>query len=42
MDDRYPEFAEDAEELSVTSLDPKERKLARRIRIQWRLEALAK
>ncbi|KYN28809.1 PREDICTED: dynein regulatory complex protein 1 [Trachymyrmex cornetzi] len=42
MDDRYPEFAEDAEELSVTSLDPNERKLARRIRIQRRLEALAK
>ncbi|XP_018403507.1 PREDICTED: dynein regulatory complex protein 1 [Cyphomyrmex costatus] len=42
MDDRYPEFAEDAEEPSVTSLDPKERKLARRIRIQRRLEALAK
>ncbi|KYN42803.1 hypothetical protein ALC56_02605 [Trachymyrmex septentrionalis] len=42
MDDRNPEFAEDAEELSVTSLDPNERKLARRIRIQRRLEALAK
>ncbi|KYM79775.1 hypothetical protein ALC53_09697 [Atta colombica] len=42
MDDRYPEFAEDAEELSITSLDPNERKLARRIRIQRHLEVLAK
>ncbi|KAG5313008.1 DRC1 protein, partial [Pseudoatta argentina] len=42
MNDRYPEFAEDTEELSVTSLDPSERKLARRIRIQQRLEVLAK
>jgi len=42
MDDRYPEFAEDAEELSITSLDPNERKLARRIRIQRHLDVLAK
>lgn len=42
MNDRYPEFAEDAEEPSVTSLDPSERKLARRIRVQRRLEALTK
>ncbi|XP_024890506.1 dynein regulatory complex protein 1 isoform X2 [Temnothorax curvispinosus] len=42
MNDRYPEFAEDAEEPSVTSSDPNERKLARRVRIQRRLEALTK
>ncbi|XP_011882774.1 PREDICTED: dynein regulatory complex protein 1-like isoform X2 [Vollenhovia emeryi] len=42
MNGRYPEFAEDAEEPSVTSLDPNERKLARRIRIQRRLEAQTK
>lgn len=42
MNDRYAEFAEDAEEPSVTSSDPNERKLARRIRIQRRLETLAK
>ncbi|XP_077264653.1 dynein regulatory complex protein 1 [Temnothorax americanus] len=41
-DIRYPEFAEDAEEPSVTSSDPNERKLARRVRIQRRLEALTK
>ncbi|EGI68113.1 UPF0407 protein [Acromyrmex echinatior] len=42
MDDRYLEFAEDTKQLSLTSLDPTERKLARRIRIQQQLEVLAK
>ncbi|GAB1866000.1 UPF0407 protein CG10958 [Camponotus japonicus] len=42
MNDKYSEFAEDSEEPSITSLDPNERKLARRIRIQRRLEALTK
>ncbi|KAM0731882.1 Dynein regulatory complex protein 1-like protein [Formica fusca] len=42
MNDKYSEFAEDSEEPSITSSDPNERKLARRIRIQRRLEALTK
>ncbi|XP_025154296.1 dynein regulatory complex protein 1 [Harpegnathos saltator] len=42
MNDKYSEFAEDAEEPSVTSLDPNERKLARQLRIKRRLEALTK
>lgn len=42
MNDKYTEFAEDAEEPSITSSDPNERKLARRLRIQRRQEALTK
>lgn len=42
MNDKYTEFAEDTEEPSVTSSDPNERKLARRLRIQRRQEALIK
>ncbi|KAL6440299.1 hypothetical protein ACFW04_003104 [Cataglyphis niger] len=42
MNDKYSEFAEDSEEPSITSSDPNERKLARRIRIQRRVEALTK
>lgn len=42
MNDRYLEIAEDFQEPSVTSSDSNERKLARRLRIQRRLEALTK
>jgi len=43
MDDKHPiELTEVAKELSITSLDPIERKLARRLRVQRRLEALTK
>ncbi|XP_032669249.1 dynein regulatory complex protein 1 isoform X2 [Odontomachus brunneus] len=42
MNDKYSEFAEDAEEPSVTSSDPNERKLARQLRIKRRLEMLTK
>lgn len=42
MNDKYSEFAEDAEEPSVTSSDPNERKLARQLRIKRRLETLTK
>lgn len=42
MYDKYPELAEDAEEPSLTSPDPNERKLARRLRIQRRQEVLIK
>ncbi|KAL6267785.1 hypothetical protein P5V15_000856 [Pogonomyrmex californicus] len=42
MNDKHFEFVEDTEEPSVISSDPNERKLARRIRIQRRLEALTK
>ncbi|KAH0952940.1 hypothetical protein HN011_007629 [Eciton burchellii] len=43
MNDKHPiEFTEDAEELSITSLDPNERKLARRLRVKQHLEELTK
>ncbi|XP_019886225.2 dynein regulatory complex protein 1 [Ooceraea biroi] len=42
MNNKHSEFAEDAEEPSITSSDPNERKLARRLRVQQRLEALTK
>jgi len=42
MDDKSIEFTEDAEEPSITSTDPNERKLARRLRVQRRLETLTK
>lgn len=42
MNDKYSELVEDTEELSVTSSDPNERKLARQLRIKRRLEALTK
>ncbi|XP_020291637.1 dynein regulatory complex protein 1 isoform X2 [Pseudomyrmex gracilis] len=41
MNDKYSEFTEDAEP-SITSSDPNERKLARRLRIQRRLDTLTK
>ncbi|XP_014480631.1 PREDICTED: dynein regulatory complex protein 1 [Dinoponera quadriceps] len=42
MNNKYSEFVEDAEEPSITSSDPNERKLARQLRIKRRLEALTK
>ncbi|KAL0107505.1 hypothetical protein PUN28_014670 [Cardiocondyla obscurior] len=42
MSDGFSELTENTEEPSVTSSDPNERKLARRIRIQRRLEAQTK